>query len=123
MGVGSAGNNPVAVFFESSCKSGGIFKDLFLQQFKFRGHCQLETHSLGGQQIERGGSLGTGEYGGADLFGLFPPAQNNSPAAALKGFIGCKGHKIGMGNRPGNHFGGHQAGDVGHIHQQISRNA
>ena len=65
-------------------------------------------------------ALGSREHGGVDLLvdGLVV-AEDQAAPGAPKGLVGGGGHHVGIGNGRGVDTGGHQSGNVGHVHHQI----
>ena len=79
-----------------------------------------EGHSLGSDHVLQRAALAAREHGLIELFGeLGIAAEDQAAAGAAQGLVGGGGHHIAMGHRAGMHSSGHEAGDVGHIGEQI----
>ncbi len=103
-----------------SGQDGGVFDDLLLIGLKFRPECFAQRHRLGGDDVLQGAALGAGEDGGVQLFGdLRIVAQQHAAPGSAEGLVGGGGDHVGVGDRGWMEPGGHQAGDVSHVHEQV----
>ena len=99
---------------------GGVFHDLLLISLELGLEGLAQRHRLGGNDVLQRTALGAGEDGGVELFGdVRVVAQQHPAPGAPEGLVGGGGHHIGVGNGGGVAAGGHQPGDVGHVHEQI----
>ena len=65
-------------------------------------------------------ALGAGEDGLVELLAQLPvPAENHASPGSPQGLVGGGGDHVGVGHRVLMHPGGHQAGDVGHVHKEV----
>ena len=116
--VGSAGYHADAFFTEGLFHGLRIQDDLmligpevFLQRF-------AEADSLTGDHMLQRAALGSGEDSLVDGLGILFTAQDHTAAGTAQGLVGGGSHKISKGDGAGMLTGGHQAGDVRHIHHQ-----
>ena len=103
--------------FSEGCRIGNHLLAIGLKR---RLQCFPEGHSLGSDHVLQRAALAAREHGLIELFGeLGIAAEDQAAAGAAQGLVGGGGHHIAMGDRAGMHSSGHEAGDVGHIGQQI----
>ena len=118
--IRAAGHKAEAAFHQLLRQDLGVFHDLLRIGLEFRLQCLAEAHGLGGDDMLQRAALGTREHSGVDLLvnGLVVAEDQAAPGTA-KGLVGSGDHHIGVGNGGGMDTGGHQAGDVGHVHHEI----
>src|SRR5690606_12741123 len=118
---GAAGNHVEAAFDEYLGHGLGVLHHLLLVGLELRLQGFLEAHGLGGDHVHQRAALAAREYGGVqlllDLFvGL---GQDQAAARAAQGLVGGGGDHVGVGQRVRVHASGNQAGDVGHVDEQV----
>ena len=118
--VGAAGDQVEAGVGEGLGQGGGILDDLLLVGLEFRLEGFAQGHRLGGDDVEERAALGAGEDGGIDLLGQILLAEDHAAPGTPEGLVGGGGDHVGVGDGGGVEPGGHQAGDVGHVHKEVS---
>src|SRR5699024_8122726 len=118
--VGAAGDHIIAPFEEDGGHGAGVVDGLVL----LGGEGGLgrfgQGHGLGGDDVHQRAALHAGKYSGVQLFVQLRLAagQDQAAARAAQGLVGGGGDHMGVGQWTRVGPGGHQAGDVRHVHEQ-----
>ena len=98
----------------------GVEDDLVLIGFEIVAQILLEADGLGRNNVHQRPALGSGEDGGIDLFPQLLLAEDQCAAGSAQSLVRRGGDHIGIGHGARVLPGGHKAGDVGHVHHEIS---
>jgi hypothetical protein len=107
---------PCAISTSASARArdhpGDVFGELRLQRL-------VEGNSLGGNHVHQRPALQAGEDRGVDfLRHALVIRQDDAAARPAQGLVGGRGHDVRMRQRACVVAGGHEAGDMRHVHQQ-----
>ena len=118
--VGAAGDQTEALLDQLVCQDLGVLDDLLGIGLELRLEGLAEAHGFSGDDVLQRAALGAGEHGGVDLLvdGLIV-AQNQAAPGTTESLVGGGGDHVCIGDGGGMDSGGHQSGDVGHVHHQI----
>src|SRR5690606_15915531 len=119
--LGTAGDDVKTALDEDLSHGLGVPHDLLLVGLELGLQGFLEAHGLGGDDVLQRAALGAREDGGVELLldGFVGLGQDQATARAAQGFVGGGGDHVGERYRVRVHAGGNQAGDVGHVDEQV----
>ena len=119
MVIRTAGNQLNPALQKPVCQSLRIADDLPAVLLELRLQRLAQAHRLCGDDVHQRAALGTGENGLVDLLGKFFPAENHAAPGTAQRLVGGGGDHFRIGHRILVAAGGHQTGNVGHIHHEI----
>ncbi|MNO97992.1 hypothetical protein D3C76_897220 [compost metagenome] len=121
MVLGATGNHVETTLDEHAGHGLGVLHDLLLVSLELRLQGFLEADGLGSDDVLQRATLGAREDGGVQLLlDLFVLASEDQAAArAAQGLVGGGGDHVGERNRVRVHASGNQAGNVGHVDEQV----
>ena len=121
MVVGAAGDDVEATLDEHAGHGLGVLDHLLLVGLELGLQGFLEAHRLAGDDVHQRAALGTGEDRRVELLldGFVGLGQDQAATRTAQGLVGSAGDHVGEGDRVGVDPGGDQAGEVGHVDEQV----
>ena len=121
MVVGTTRHQVHAPIHQALSQSLGVGHHLLLIHLKLRLQSLTQSDRFGSDDVHQRTALGAGEDGRVDLLGqILIIGQDHTASRSPQGLVGGGGHHMRIRHRRGVQPCGHQAGNVSHIHPQIS---
>ena len=132
--VRAARHDPRAALGEGAGQHRRVLDRALLVAPEWLAGGQQEADGLAGDDVHQRPALDAGEDGLVDLgaerglhhrevgpvdrVGQLFAAEDQAAARAAQGLVGRRGHDVGVREGAGVHAGGHEPGDVRHVHEQ-----
>src|SRR6267378_7738706 len=118
--VRTAGDDAETAFRDGRSHGFRVSYYLFLIVPERRFHSFFQANGFGGDRVDQRAALRSGEGELVQFFGEGGFAQYQPATRPAQRFVRGGGNDVGVRNRTWVHTGGHQAGDVRHVHEEKS---